>query len=217
MWPKGYWWNHSLNGHLAGRTQYDATADPIALIKDYALNYYGPKAGPLIASYYIEWARNPDLAYRVKDDTQPAHRELLARQRQRFIDPAARAVRGDAVLSHRVGKVAKLHTLAEKLGEMHRQRAEVRALRVAGRFDAAARKLERTKVTVERLLAYFYELADLDQGLMDRKEVPWFITIGVKGWIEEEEKKIGAKDRSVPDGMRTQLSETEALPSEVTG
>jgi hypothetical protein len=216
-WPKGYWWNHSLNGHLAGRVQYDAVADPIALLKDYAMNYYGPKAGPLIASYYIEWARNPDLAYRVKDDTQPGHRDMLARQRKRFIDPAIRAVRGDAVLSHRVGKVAKLHTLAERLGEMHRQRAEVRALRATGRFEAAARKLDRTKVTVEGLLAYFYELADLDQGIMDRKEVPWFITIGVKGWIEDEEKKIREKDRSLPDSQRRQLSETEALPSEVTG
>jgi len=39
----------------------------------------------------------------------------------------------------------------------------------------------------------------------------------VKGWIEDEEKKIREKDRSLPDSQRRQLSETEALPSEVTG
>ncbi len=43
MWPKGYWWNHSLNGVLAGRCFYDAALDPYQAIRDHALHYFGEK------------------------------------------------------------------------------------------------------------------------------------------------------------------------------
>jgi hypothetical protein len=188
-----------------------------ALLKDYAVRYYGPKAGPLIGTYYTEWARNPDLAYRVKDDARLEYRETVARQRKKFIDPALRAARTDRVLAHRVGKVAKLHTLAEKLCEMYRQRDEIRRLRVLGKFDQATARLDKARVYTDRLLDFFYELADLNQGLMDRNEVPSFIKMKVKGWIEEEAKNVAAGDSTVPKGFFEQLDETQMLPTAVTG
>jgi len=112
MWPPGYWWNHGLNGYISGRCFYDASLDPFQEIRDYALHYFGPKAGPMLAAYYDQWARHIDLAYRVKGDARDAERTMLADQRGRWIDPAVQAVREDAVLAYRVAKVERLHTLA---------------------------------------------------------------------------------------------------------
>ncbi len=216
MWNKGYWWNHSLNGYLAGRCFYDVSLDPHDVLKDYALHYYGKDAGPLIGAYYEEWARNPDLAYRVKDNAEDNHREMLLTQRKKYIDPAKKASRKDPVYSYRVAKVERLHTLAEKLGEMHRQKNTIIMLRSQGRFKRAEKLLEKANVFTDELMDYFYFLADLNQGLMDRNEVPWFIKIKVKDWIKEESEKIRDKDRSGDRNLgAAPLDETQALPSEV--
>ncbi len=195
MWPPGYWWNHTLNGYLAGRCFYDASLDPYAELHDYGRHYFGPAAGPLLAAWYEQWAREVDLAYKVKDDPRDEHRAILADQRKRWIDPAVAAAADDPLLAYRVGKVEKLHTLAERLGEVYRLRQEIQRLRTAGSFDEAARVLERARTSVEETLAYFLHLADLEQGLMDRNEVPTFITAKVKGWLDGEAEAIAQQKR----------------------
>ncbi len=52
------------------------------------MSYYGPQAGPLLAQYYDQWARDPDLGYHVRSGTTRRDREALIRQRQTLIDPA---------------------------------------------------------------------------------------------------------------------------------
>lgn len=197
MWPKGCWWNHSLNHYLAGRCFYDANITPRELLRDYAMYYFGPDAGPLLLDYYIEWADNIELPYRVKDDSRPSDRAMLAEQRRRFIDPAVAAVEGDIVLSHRVRKVALLHEAAEKLTEAHRMHDEIENLRAAGDFDAASALLDQAKTYTDDLIKHMAWLADLDLGLIDRNEVPGFMTLAIKGWIEREESAIAAHDRTV--------------------
>jgi hypothetical protein len=217
MWSPGYWWNHSLNGYLAGRCFYDFTSDPFAGIRDYALRYFGPEAGPLLGDYYDQWAREIDLAYRVKDYSQPVHRAMLAEQRRKWIDPAVEAVKGDAVLAHRVGKVEKLHALAERLTEAHRQRDELWDAREAGDFDRAAQLLHRVDAYTASVLEFMYGIADLNQGLLDRNEIPSFITANIRGWIEGEAKAVADRNRKVerPWGWKP-VSETDMLPSAVT-
>lgn len=213
MWPPGYWWNHSLNGYLAGRCFYDVSLDPYALIQHYAVNYYGPVAGPLIGAYYEQWARQIDLAYHVRDDSLPKHWKMLADQRRNWIDPAVAAVKGDALLSARVARVEKLHALAERLCEVHRRRYEIQRLREKGEFEQAGRKLEEARIYAESVLYWFYALADLDQGLIERKEIGWFIKIKVRDWVEAEAKAIAEKNRTVDKtGVWKDLNETELLP-----
>ncbi|MBN1902172.1 DUF4838 domain-containing protein [Candidatus Sumerlaeota bacterium] len=218
MWPKGYWWNHSLNGYLAGRCFYDVSLDPYEILKDYALHYYGKEAGKYIGGWYREWAKNPDLAYRVKDDAQDKHRAMLLSQRRKYIDPGVKAAEEDPAYSYRAAKVEKLHILAERLGEMHHRKDVIRQLRKQGKFNEAKEALKKADAYTDELMEYFYHLADLNQGLMDRKEVPWFIKIKVKDWIEEEarnieEKKSSGETRENPQ----QPDETQVLPLEVAG
>ncbi|HOX55368.1 MAG TPA: DUF4838 domain-containing protein [Candidatus Paceibacterota bacterium] len=195
MWPRGYWWNHGLNGYLAGRCFHDFSLSPYDLLRDYARHYFGPEAGALLADYHEAWARDPELCYRVRGDSRDADRARLADQRKRLLEPAARLVASEPMLARRLGKVEKLHTLAERLMEVHRQRDDIQRLRRAGQFAPARAQLERARAYTDEVLALFYTLADLNQGLIERKEVPTFITANVKNWIEEEAKAIAAGNK----------------------
>lgn len=218
MWPKGYWWNHSLNNYIAGRCFYDASLVPREILRDYAIRYFGPDAGPLLLAYYEQWADEIDLPYRVKDDSRDCDRVMLADQRRKWIDPAIVAAKTNPVIAHRVGKVAKLHDAAERLTEAHRMHDEIEKLRAAGEFDKAKALIEEAKAYTDALIAHMASLAELEQGLIDRNEVPAFMTMTIKGWIEGEEKAVAARDRTVRQrGVWQEIDSTEMLPSEVTG
>ena len=195
MWPRGYWWNHGLNGYLAGRSFYDFSLSPYDLLRDYARHYFGAEAGPLLADYFEAWARDPELCYRVRGDSRDRDRAALADQRKRLLDPAVKLAASDPLLAYRVGKVEQLHTLAEHLMEVHRQRDEIQRLRRAGEFEQARALLAKSRAYTDEVLTLFYTLADLKQGLIERQEAPTFITANVKNWLEEEAKAITAGNR----------------------
>ena len=210
IYPPGYWWNHSLNTYLSARCFYDASLDPFDLIRDYATHYYGPSAGPLLARYFEEWAREPDLGYHVRGGTTRRDRETLARQRREWIDPAVAASRGEVIYAQRVAKVAGLHALAERLAEGHHLRHRVQSARHEGRFEEAAKLLETAAGTTDDIMRCFSELADRDQGLIDKNEVTGFIKLGVKGWIEAEAKAIAAKETRIDEKeVREDIDPTE--------
>ena len=198
VYPEGYWWNHALNNYMSGRCFYDASLDPHDVLTDYAVRYFGSDAGPLLAAYYGQWAKEIDLCYHVRDGSTSADRVMLSDQRRLWINPAVEAVKGDPVLSHRVGKVEKLHHAAERLTELHRRRERVEQARAAGDFKKASELLEKARTYADKeVIAYLTELADLNQGLIDRNEVPGFMTLGIKGWLDEEQKAIDARSREV--------------------
>jgi hypothetical protein len=195
MWPRGYWWNHGLNGYLAGRCFYDFALNPYKVLRDYALHYFGPNSGAMLANYLDAWARDPELCYRVRGDSRDCDRAALAEQRNRWLDPATQAATAEPTAAHRVAKLEKLHTLAERLMEVHRQREEIRALRREWQFDKARAALDRSRAYTDEVLALFYTLADFNQGLIERQEVPSFIKANVKNWLDEEDKALTAGRR----------------------
>lgn len=195
MWPRGYWWNHGLNGYLAGRCFYDFALSPYDLLKDYARRYFGLEAGPLLAEYLEAWARQPELCYRVRGDSRDQDRAKLAEQRRRLLEPAAKLAADDQRYAYRIGKVEKLHTLAERLMEVHRRHDDIQRLRRAGEFAQADTRLEQARAYTDEVLALFYTLADLQQGLIERQEIPTFIKANVTNWLEEEAKAIAAAKR----------------------
>jgi hypothetical protein len=190
MYPRGYWWNHSLNGYLAGRCFYDSSLSPYDLIHDYAKSYFGAKAGGWLGDYFEQWARHVNLSYHVRGESTSDDRATLALQRKNLIEPAMAAVKADPILSARVSRVEKLHRLAEKLMEIHRQREAIRKARHEKQFDQAEALLRQARTDTDAVLEYFYFIADLNEGLMDRNEVPSFIKANVKDWLAEEEKKL---------------------------
>jgi hypothetical protein len=195
MYPRGYWWNHGLNAWLAGRAFHDVSASPLDGIREWALSYFGPRAGPLLGAMYDDWARDVDLGYRIRGGARPDDRALLAAWRKDRIEPAAKLVSGDPVLARRVARVEALHGLAEMQLDAQAIHEEVRAARGRGDWAAAEETLRRGRKAAADTIARFGAVAALDQGLVDRDEVPGFITLLLQGWLEEESKRIAARER----------------------
>jgi hypothetical protein len=165
------------------------------LINDYARNYFGEQAGPLLGDYFEQWGRRCDLSYHVRGGATDEDRAILAAQRLKLLEPAILATRGDPVWSRRVDKVEKLHALAERLMEMQRPRDAIQQARRAGKLEQAETLLQSARKYTDGVLDYFYSLADLNEGLMDRDEIPGLIKANVKNWIQEEAKEL-AKSRA---------------------
>ena len=193
MWPRGYWWNHGLNGYLAGRCFHDFSLSPYDLLRDYARHYFGPEAGPLLARLLRGVGARPGVVLpRARPFRATATAPRWPTSASGCWSRPARLVANDRLLAYRLAKVERLHTLAERLMEVHRQRDEIQRLRRAGEFDQARAQLEKARAYTDEVLALFYTLADLNQGLIERKEVPTFITANVKNWLDEEAKAIAA-------------------------
>ena len=134
-----------------------------------------------------------------------------------LIEPALQASQADAVYAHRVGKVAALHTLAERLAEGHHLRHQVQWARREGDFAQAATRLDAARIYTDAIMGWFYELAERNQGLIDKNEVPSFIKMGVKNWLDTEAKAIVVKDTRVneaellkdPDGDESSPKQSE--------
>ncbi len=193
VYPEGYWWNHGFNNYMAGICHYYWDKKAYDVLSEFAVHYFGPSAGPLMAAYYGQWATEIDLCYRLKGIANDSDAAMLAQQRCLYIDPAVDAVRNDPVLAHRVGKVAKLHEMAERLEEFYRRRDKIEEARVAGDFGKAAELLPKVRAHKEALLAFMRSLSDLGIGLIDGREVDGFIKMSFDGWLDEEEKWIAER------------------------
>ena len=92
----------------------------------------------------------------------------------------------------------RLHVRRRKRGtpSVHpMQGDEIRALRREWQFDKARAALDRSRAYTDEVLALFYTLADFNQGLIERQEVPSFIKANVKNWLDEEDKALTAGRR----------------------
>jgi len=96
-----------------------------------------------------------ELCYRVRGGSRDSDRAALADQRKRLLEPAVKLAASDLVVAYRLGKVEKLHTLAECLMEVHRQRDEIRRLRRAGEFDRARVELKNSRAYTDEVWRCF--------------------------------------------------------------
>lgn len=195
MWAPGFWWNHSLNGAVAGRIYYDVSLDPLKEIDDYAFSYYGRDAGPLIAAYYKERANNIDVSYHLRGGSATyADSKLLAAERRNLISPAIKKAKNNKLYSYRLSKLEKLHTLDENLAVASLMHNRIKRLRTAGAFDKAALALDSARRQEDKIVNMLYTLADLKQGLIDNRDVAGFTSSALKDWLGEEAKLIDTKN-----------------------
>lgn len=167
LYPDGSWWRETMNGYLAGRTFYDPAIDPDAELRDYALRYHGPEAGPLMVEYYLAWARTPELAMRSGGVARPSDRAVLREQRERWLDPAIARSAGDPVLRHRMEKVDTLHRLAELMMDVEIAKKEGAELGARGDRAAAEKRLREGLATADRLEKLVESRISLETGVVD--------------------------------------------------
>lgn len=166
LFPDGYWWRSSINAWLAGRVFYDASTDPFALLREYALAYYGP-AGEPMAAYLDEWARDPALGMRSRFGAMPFHFGKLRAQRAKELDEATRLAEGDPVAKRRVATLVRLHLLAETFMAIDLLTTHTNELREKGDLAGAQRELEAARRRLSLAKGMSDELIAEKRGLVD--------------------------------------------------
>lgn len=166
LYPDGYWWRSSLNAWLAGRLFYDASTDPFALLREYALAYYGP-AGEPMAAYLDEWARDPQLGMRTRINALPLHFGKLREQRGKHLAEAARRAANDPVAARRVATIGRMHLLAEALTAVDVMAANSDERRDQGDLLGARRELDAAHRRLAAAKAMSADLVAEKRGLVD--------------------------------------------------
>lgn len=166
LYPDGYWWRSSLNAWLAGRVFYDASTDPYALLREYALAYYGP-AGEPMAAYLDEWARDPVLGMRSRGGALPFHFGKLREERRTYLAEAARLAAGDPVAARRVATIDRMHQLAETIMAIDLLGANSDDLLKKGDLQGARRELDGSRRRLEQARAMADQLIAEKRGLVD--------------------------------------------------
>jgi hypothetical protein len=188
LYPDGYWWRSSINAWLAGRLFYDAGADPYALLREYALAYYGP-AGEPVAAYLDAWAHNVSLGVFSRTGAMGFLLGELRDQRRTYLTDAARLSEGDPVAQRRVATLIRMHRLAELIMGTDIASAQSEKLLREGDLVGARRELDAARNTLTASRATASDLASEKRGLID-PEIE-------KSVLARKEDAITATDRKI--------------------
>jgi hypothetical protein len=142
-YPHPYWWNYAFTLGEAGRQAYYYPNRPVrAALRDYALTYFGPKAGPLVRKYLEMLGSNENLekSYRASvAQADPGEMKWFDDMRSVLLR-AQSLVANDDVTSYRVAKLLSGLDLVMKLGpgeeKLHAAEKAVEAWR-SGKASAA--------------------------------------------------------------------------------
>lgn len=128
-YPHGFWWNFSFNNKMGGlHGYYYPNRTPKEELRDYAMHYFGPNAGPLLYEYFEMMGsvgeNNLEVSYRAsrgeaKDSDMHAIREW-----DKMLERAAYLVRDDAVYAYRVAKQRATHEVLALWGQGQKPRKD---------------------------------------------------------------------------------------------
>ncbi len=108
--PQELWWNFSYNMTVAGHfSYYYPNRTPMEILRDYALNYYGPVAGPLLADFYDMLGFHIEVCGRAHGGDASDWDMVILREFERMIKRAEQMVAGDELISYRVRKLAAIY------------------------------------------------------------------------------------------------------------
>lgn len=200
--PAGFWWSNSFNIRMAGIYPYYYPArDPRSELRDYALRYYGPKAGPIIHEYLSKLGDNANLesSYRASRGDATAEDMAFLGQMQGLLKQASEVAGSNRLYAYRVSKLGVGIELMMHLGP---GRGKVRdAEQTVDAFlsgkataDDARVKIADAQAFCDEIIAHAKELAKIngDNGTMDADWVKgWVIGFGFNGALATAEKKLG--------------------------
>lgn len=164
QYPHGFWWNFSFNLAAAGQYAYYYPGRlPRNQLRDYAMTYFGPKAGPVLAEYLEKLGANEHLetSYRAgRGEASSADMHWLAAMSE-MIRRAASLVEGDTDHAYRVSKLAAGMNVLLRLGP-GRQKVLEAEQRVADYQQGKCRR------------------ADVEQGIADARAfvADWMSLVG---------------------------------------
>lgn len=210
LYPDGYWWRSSLNAWLAGNVFFDASVDPFALLRSYALAYYGP-AGEPMAAYLDEWARDPQLGMRTRIAALPIHFGKLREERRTYLADATRLAASDAVAARRVSTMVRMHDLADSIMAVDLMAAKSDGLRDKGDLEGARRELDAAHRRLQTAKALAAALVAEKRGLVD-PEIATSVFVFKDKALDAREKALAKAPAAPPSGAPGAASPSAATP-----
>jgi len=149
-YPHGFWWNFSFTMGEAGKyAYYYPERAPKEELHDYALTYFGPKAGPLVAEYLLLLGSNENLdrSYDASnagaDEGDMEWFRSMEQLRLRAADLAA----GDPIVSYRIKKLGSAPALLGEWGDGRQKVADAQKLFDDFQAGNATKEDVRKKIT----------------------------------------------------------------------
>jgi hypothetical protein len=119
QYPHGFWWNYSFDLAAAGiYPYYFPNRPPRDQARDYATNYFGPEAGPLLATFFemLGDTANLDISYRASRGEATDSDLLWLRDAGKMLTRAAMLTRKEKTYAYRVAKLNAGHEILVRWG-----------------------------------------------------------------------------------------------------
>lgn len=181
-YPFGFWWSNSFNVRMGGLyPYYYPSRDPRSELKDYALHYYGPKAGPLMAEYLLMVGSNENLerTYRASRGEADDWDVIWLNDMRSMLSRAAQLAADDPVCSYRISKLSSgldmlihLGGSRRKVQEIEKSVTEVKEGRAKN--EDIEKRIAEARTVVADLISHAEKLGAKNDGVMDAE---W-----IKGW-----------------------------------
>jgi len=197
--PFGFWWNNAINVCMGGiYPYYYPKRDPRSEVRHYALNYYGPKAGPILAEFYLITGdnRNLDRTYRASRGEADEWDVIWLADMRSIIARAKQLAAKDPVYAYRVSKLDMVMEMLADLGPSRNTIIEIEKAAAEKDLDDAKKEEIRKKIAdartmITELLAHGERLAAMNVGLMDGDWLKgWMIERTFTGPLKDAEKKL---------------------------
>jgi len=195
-YPFGFWWSNSFNIRLGALyPYYYPKRDPRSELRDYALRYYGPKAGPLLAEYYEMIGSNENLekTYRAGRGEAEDWDLIWLKEMRAMISRAAQLAADDPVHSYRISKLADATDMLIRLGSSRLKIVEIEKVVADCEADKeeVKKKISDARAMIADLLSHAEKLAAADNGIMDGDEFGgWIIGRTFTGALDRAERAL---------------------------
>lgn len=195
-YPYGFWWSNSFNVRMGALyPYYYPHRSPASELKDYALHYYGTKAGVMMAEYLAMTGANDNLerTYRASRCEADDGDMAWLRDMRSMISRAAQLADGDPIFSYRISKASAAMDILTRLGPCRQKIVEIEKAVDEGKMQRPEieSKIAEARTMISDLVARSEEMAKRNDGVMDAE---W-----MKGWtigrlltdpLDQAEKKM---------------------------
>jgi hypothetical protein len=204
-YPFGFWWSNSFNVRMGGLyPYYYPKRDPVSELNDYALRYYGPKAGPIMGEYLAMAGATENLERTYRASRAEADEGDVAwlKDMRSMIGRAAQLAEGDQIYSYRISKAAsamdmliRLAPCGQKISEIDKAVAEIKDGK-AQKADAET-KIAAARAMIADLISYSDKLGALNNGVVDPEWMKgWTINRILTDPLDRAEKSLNANGKT---------------------
>lgn len=205
QFPHGFWWNQAFSVGAAGKyAYYYPERTPEAELRDYALTYFGDRAGPLILEYLqmLGADENLERSYRTCDANANKGDMDWFRDLGELRARAATLASGDPVVSYRLAKLGAAPEFLSEYGTVRWKVTEIERLYTATQLRKATvgevrKRLDDLRALLARLKDQAADLEARYPGTLAGEWVAnWALNRVLGGPLDALENKLEGR----PDG-----------------